>query len=154
MPRTSQSLPGPYKVHNAPIGSMTHSKFIHQSSKCSGSAFHSHTPPELTPSMHRTEVHINISSTLSSIIPAADRASRDSKQHADTSTFILTGRGRPLVHRRYIYLRLKVRGHARGGGGAATAPTSDIVSHSSCPVQSGMLSAERNSKRLVGSVKF
>ena len=60
---------------------------------------------------------------MSSTIPAADRASRDSKQHTDSRDFILAARGLPLVSPRlYILLRLKVRGHASGGGAQKLHP--------------------------------
>ena len=36
-------------------------------------------------------------------IPAADRASRDSKQHTDSGDFILAARGLPLILPGYIY---------------------------------------------------
>lgn len=72
-----------------------------------------------------TEMHSTSTKTLkyftqtpqASSIPAADRASRDSRQHTDSRDFILAARGLPLIFPGYIYCSgWRSEGIVSGGG--------------------------------------
>lgn len=71
------------------------------------------------------------------IIPAADRARRDRKQHADTRDLILPARDPPAISLSYIYTPVtEGQRPRRRRRGAAAAVISAIVRHNSCQLQS------------------
>lgn len=65
-----------------------------------------------------------------STVPAADKARRDSKQHTDTTGFILAARDLPLISLSYIYCSSwRSEGMpVKGGGGSSCTRVSHCVS--------------------------
>lgn len=81
-------------------------------------------------------------------VPAADRASRDSKQHTDTRGLILAARGLPFFSPRYIYQAWRSGGTTVEVGHSNCSDISHCVSEQLC--QSEMLSAEGSWERPAG----
>lgn len=86
---------------------------------------HARLTNKLTQSYWSLKAKLHTAFTL----PAADRTSRDSRQHADTSGFILTGRGRLFMHPCYIYTAL-CEGQGTCQGRRGTAITHSCWPHS------------------------
>lgn len=91
-----------------------------------------------TSNMYPTELkpwNISHKPALPSTLPAADRVSRESKQHTDSRDFILAAGGLPLIPPGYIYTAPAEGQRAcRWWWRSATAPMSAIVCHEQLPV--------------------